>query len=96
MLIATAQITTDSPQRLITRLCKHWGHKFPVSFDEQRGEIQLGLGPCVLEAQQGSLHVRVQAADNEQLLRLQTIVSEHLQRMAAAPLPVFIWDRQAS
>lgn len=96
MLIATAQITTDNPQRLITRLCKHWGHKFPVSFDEQRGEIQLGLGPCVLEAHKSSLHVRVQAADNEQLLRLHTIVSEHLQRMAAAPLPEFIWDQQAS
>ena len=95
MLSSTAQITTDNPQRLITRLCKHWSHKFPVSFDEQCGEIQLGLGPCLLEAQQGGLHVRVQAADSEQLLRLQTIVGEHLQRMAAAPLPEFTWDRQA-
>lgn len=95
MLSSTAKITTDNPQRLITRLCKHWSHKFPVSFDEQRGEIQLGLGPCLLEAQQGGLYVRVQAADSEQLLRLQTIVGEHLQRMAAAPLPEFTWDRQA-
>lgn len=95
MLSSTAQIPTDNPQRLITRLCKHWSHKFPVSFDEQQGEIQLGLGTCVLKALEGSLHVRVQAADSEPLVRLQSVVAEHLHRMATAPLPAFTWDQQA-
>lgn len=96
MLVSTARIATDNPQRLITRLCKHWSHKFPVSFDEQQGEIELSLGHCVLKAQDGGLSVRLQASDDEQIMRLQTVVADHLQRMAAAPLPEFAWNRQAS
>jgi hypothetical protein len=96
MLVSTAQIVTDNPQRLIRRLCKHWSHKFPVSFDEQQGEIELSLGHCLLKAQEGGLQVRLQAAEDEQILRLQTVVGDHLQRMAAAPLPEFAWNRQAS
>lgn len=96
MLVSTAEVATDNPQRLIRRLCKHWGHKFPVSFDEQQGDIQLGLGHCLLTAMEGELHVRLQAAQDEQIQRLQTVVVDHLQRMAAAPLPEFVWIRQAS
>ena len=96
MFVSTARIATDNPQRLITRLCKHWSHKFPVSFDAQQGEIHLSLGHCRLEALDDGLQVRLQAAEDEQIQRLQTVVGEHLQRMAAAPLPEFVWSRQAS
>ena len=96
MFVSTARIATDNPQRLITRLCKHWSHKFPVSFDAHQGEIHLSLGHCLLEALDDGLQVRLQAAEDEQIQRLQTVVGEHLQRMAAAPLPEFVWNRQAS
>jgi hypothetical protein len=96
MLVSTAQIVTDNPQRLITRLCKHWSHKFPVSLDERQGEIELSSGHCLLNVQEAGLHVRLQAAEEEQILRLQSVVADHLQRMAAAPLPEFAWHRQAS
>lgn len=94
MLVSCATVATDNPGRLITRLCKHWGHKFPVSFDALQGEIQLSLGHCVLQAQDNALAIRLSAADGEQLQRLETVVSDHLQRMAAEPLPVFDWQRQ--
>ncbi|MFJ4089648.1 DUF2218 domain-containing protein [Pseudomonas psychrophila] len=84
MFVSTAQIATDNLQRLITRLCKHWGHKFPVSFEALQGEIQLGLGRCLLQAQDNALDVRLNAADDEQL-----------QRMTINPLPTFDWQRQA-
>ncbi len=96
MLVSTALVVTDNPQRLITRLCKHWSHKFPVSFDEQQGEIELSFGHCWLKVRDGGLQVRLQAAEEEQILRLQTVVADHLQRMAAAPLPEFAWNRQLS
>ena len=43
MQASIAQVTTDTPQRLITRLCKHWGHKFPVQFDDRQGQIELSI-----------------------------------------------------
>ena len=94
MLVSFARVVIDNPGRLITRLCKHWGHKFPVSFEELQGEIQLGLGHCLLQAQDNALDVRLNAADDEQLQRLETVVSDHLQRMATEPLPTFNWQRQ--
>ena len=29
-MISTATIVTAEPARIILRLCKHWGHKWPV------------------------------------------------------------------
>ncbi|AIL62286.1 DUF2218 domain-containing protein [Pseudomonas alkylphenolica] len=96
MFVSTAQIATDNPQRLITRLCKHWSHKFSVICDEQQGEIELNIGHCLLKALEGGLHVRLQAAEEEQIQHLQTVVGDHLQRMDSKPLPDFVWNRQAS
>ncbi|OCX15562.1 cytochrome B [Stutzerimonas xanthomarina] len=92
MLVSTARITTENPQRLITRLCKHWGHKFPASYDDHQGEIELSLGHCLLEAHENGLQVRLQAAVEEQIQRLQQVVADHLERMAAGETFVFNWQ----
>ncbi|WP_339780501.1 DUF2218 domain-containing protein [uncultured Marinobacter sp.] len=39
---------TRSSQRLMNRLCKHWGHTFPLILSAQQGEIELPLGVCRL------------------------------------------------
>ena len=44
--ISIAAIHTLHPQRLMTRLCKHWGHKFAVELAEQHCSIELPLGLC--------------------------------------------------
>lgn len=90
-----AHVVTDNPQRLITRLCRHWAHKFPVTLSEGHGEIALSIGQCTLEAQDGQLAVRLRAAGQEALPQLEQVVASHLQRMAGAdPLPEFTWRRQ--
>lgn len=77
-----AQVATANPARLIKRLCNHWRHKFPVQVDEQGGEIELPLGQCSLQVSPAGLQARLQSPDPEQLQRMQTVVAEHLQRMA--------------
>ncbi len=32
----------------MNRLCKHWGHTFPLILSAQQGEIELPLGVCRL------------------------------------------------
>lgn len=86
-------VETTNPSRLITRLCKHWGHKFPVRHDEQEGDIQLGIGQCRLRATEGDLSVALEAEDAEQLQRLQQVVADHLERMASGETLVFNWQQ---
>jgi len=93
MLVSTALIATDNPQRLITRLCKHWSHKFPVNYDEHQGEIQLPLGRCALKVQEAGLQVRLEAEEEGQIQRLQEVVAEHLERMASGQTLVFNWQQ---
>lgn len=87
------QIDTANPSRLIRRLCKHWSHKFEVDFDDQQGNIALGVGKCLLKAGEGTLNAEVEAGDEEQLQRLETVVADHLQRMASDETFSFDWQR---
>ncbi|AHL75671.1 cytochrome B561 [Stutzerimonas stutzeri] len=93
MLNSTAQIETSNPSRLIRRLCKHWSHKFEVSFDDQQGRIAFGEAQCLLTAGTGSLTAQVQTEDEAQLTRMETVVADHLQRMSADETFNFVWQR---
>jgi len=84
---------TQNPQRLIKRLCKHWSHKFEVTLEENSGEIQLPNGVCKLKAVEGGLAVALSVEDTEQLEQMETVVAEHLQRMASDETLGFDWQR---
>ncbi len=88
---AVATVATENPSRLINRLCKHWGHKFPVRHDEREGDIQLSIGDCRLRVVETGLNVSLQAEDPEQLQQLQQVVTDHLQRMATGETLSFDW-----
>lgn len=89
---ATATVATENPSRLINRLCKHWGHKFPVQHDEQKGEIELPIGNCRLQVTEGGLQVVVEAEEPEQLQKLKQVVADHLERMATGEALSFTWQ----
>lgn len=81
-LSATAHVPTATPARYIGRLCKHFAHKIPVSFDERQGRIEFEFGLALLAAEQDGLRLSVQAADQEQLERLKQLVASHFERFA--------------
>lgn len=95
MLESSVQITTTDPSRLIRRLCKHWSHKFEVTHDDRHGSIPFGSGHCELRADEGRLTALVRAEDAAQLEKLETVVADHLQRMAADETFSFDWKRRA-
>lgn len=90
MMTSSARIQTQAPARLMTRLCKHWGHKFPVSLDEQRGEIELPAGVCRLYCTE-VLTVELDS-DSEQMPFLQQVVTDHLIRMAGKEELAIQWQ----
>ena len=50
-LNASAYVATATPARYISRLCKHFAHKLPVSFAEQQGRIEFDSGLALLQAE---------------------------------------------
>lgn len=81
-LTSSAFVSTDSPARYISRLCKHFAHKIPVSFDEQQGRIEFEFGQALLQASETGLQLSVQTETEEQLERLKGVVASHFERFA--------------
>lgn len=75
----------------MTRLCKHWGHKFPVTLNEQKSEIVLPMGICRMLYPGNGLTVEPEG-NAEQMSTFQQVVSDHLQRMAGKDDLVIEWQ----
>lgn len=91
MSTAYAVIQTEQPARLMKRLCKHWGHKFPVDAGEQQSTITLPLGICRMLCAD-ILRVELQS-DEQQMPTFQQVVADHLQRMASSEELVIEWQQ---
>lgn len=75
-------VATDTPARYISRLCKHFAHKIPTSFDEQQGRIEFTSGLATLKAENQGLRLQVESASSDDLQRLQGVVGSHFERFA--------------
>jgi uncharacterized protein len=78
------EAATANASRIIKRICKHWGHKYPVEVDEVSGKIQLNDVQVNLQATADRLLISLENPVAEVPQRLTGVVSEHLQRMAGA------------
>ena len=79
---ASAHLPPAGPGRYPGRLCKHFAHKIPVSFDERQGRIEFDFGLTLLQAQDDGLRLTVQSPDQEQLDKLKQVVASHFERFA--------------
>jgi len=68
--------------RYMAQLCKHFAHRLRVTLQERDGRIEFEGGACDLWAEPEALRMRLTATDEEQLVRLQGVVTRHLQRFA--------------
>ena len=92
----TATITTAEPARIILRLCKHWGHKFTVSYDDAQGRIEFPEALCLMTAGDGQLTFRIEAPPQADIAQLEQVVADHAQRMARDETYVWNWQRAAT
>ena len=92
---ATTHFATEDGQKYLTQLCKHFAHKVPTTFDEKHGRIDFEAGRCELEADPdaGILVMRVSAADEAGLERLENVVAHHLVRFAFREQLEVSWKR---
>ncbi|QDV07819.1 hypothetical protein Poly30_33520 [Planctomycetes bacterium Poly30] len=78
LLAAHARVATPTPERYVTRLCKHFAHKVEVERDEGHGRIAFPFGTCTLDAEPDTLVMRVEGDDAEAVSRLEDVVTRHL------------------
>ena len=83
MPASRATIATASASRYLQQLCKHWSHKFAVAFTPEHGTIPFDASRvCTLDAAGDHLDLRIEAADDATLERMQGVVIDHLKRFA--------------
>jgi hypothetical protein len=83
MPASQAVIATASASKYLQQLCKHWSHKFTVEFSPEHGTIPFDdTRRCTLDASPERLALRIDAADDAALERMQGVVIEHLKRFS--------------
>jgi hypothetical protein len=93
MPTSVAHVPTASASRYLQQLCKHWGHKFTVEFDAQRGRVDLPMGPLVMDASPDVLIVTLQSKDPAGFDRFEAVVADHIKRFAFREELAFDWTR---
>jgi len=86
-------VPTEHASRYLQQLCKHWAHKFEVSFDATQGRILLTEDrEIALTATPTALGIRL-SAPAEAMAHLQHIVDSHVVRFAFREELRFDWQQ---
>ncbi len=95
MQLSEAAVSTEKGSGYLKQLCRHWGHKFPVEFDDAHGRIEMPRMACLLRATPEALAVRLELAEGADQARMEEVVREHLQRFAFREQLIFEWKRSS-
>ncbi|MDB5571029.1 MAG: hypothetical protein JWN93_2212 [Hyphomicrobiales bacterium] len=83
MPVSRASVPTTSAAKYMIQLCKHWGHRLAVDYNETTGKVVFDDDrKCVFHATPETLELEIETADEEQLARTQNTVVVHLNRFA--------------
>jgi len=94
MTTSIATVTTDRASTYLQQLCKHFGHKVPVTFTPETGEITLPFGSSALRAEDGVLTLSV-TGDDTDLAKLEQFIGSHFARFAFRENLSLTWARNA-
>ena len=91
MTLVSAPATAHA-SRYLQQLCKHWSHKFEVSFTPEAGEIALPLGKVTLKAEPEQLVIALYPLEGADIETFKQVVEDHLDRFAHKEAPLgFSW-----
>lgn len=87
-----AVVTTSQARRLITRLGRHWAHKFDVVQDDTVLTVPFSAeASATLHAHDDRLEISLDHAQAAELATLQGVLAEHLQRFSRDETLLFEW-----
>ncbi|MCH8542309.1 MAG: DUF2218 domain-containing protein [Alcanivorax sp.] len=93
MATTHARLETQQAQRLMTRLGRHWGHKFDVVMEDGRLVVPFSeTERATLVASASGLDIEVVHPEQEGVEKLKDVVAEHLQRFSKDEVLKFVWS----
>lgn len=93
---SAATVTTANASRYLQQLCKHWRHRFDVTFDTTKGVIALGDDRRLdMTADETALRLTLDAPADV-IERMEQVVTEHIVRFAFREELIFSWRRGES
>jgi uncharacterized protein len=78
--VSETLVATGKPSPYLKQLCRHFGHRLEVSFDDDEGRIAFQDGVCELEAREDGLLLRALAESGDSLARIERVIGSHLVR----------------
>jgi hypothetical protein len=90
MQTISGEALTTEPMRIITRLCRHWGHKLPTHIGEDSGVIDFPDAKVTLHALPDRLTATIASEEAAVRERLTGVVATHLIRMAGSEPPLVV------
>lgn len=79
---STSAFETERASRYLQAMCRHFAHKVPVSYDAARGRADMPFGLLNMHVTGDTLHLEIEAADDQLLDRMKGVVETHLARFA--------------
>lgn len=84
---------TESADRYIQQLVKHWGHRFATTWADGVGEVPFSdTSRATFTASADGVAIRLETADAASAERLRGVIASHLDRFAFREAPLaFTW-----
>ena len=80
MATLRADVSTEHASRYLQQLCKHWSHRFDVTFDATQGTVKLNGAVCRFQSEPERLVMTLEG--DQDLERMSGVVTDHLKRFA--------------
>lgn len=87
-----AVIPTSKSAVYLARLCKHFSHKVPASWDDTQGKVLFAMGSCLMSATDTELHVRCIADNSDDLGEILDTMKGHFDRFASKDQLILQWQ----
>jgi len=92
MLHSVASVTISTPNRYLSRLCKHLAHKLVIELRDGSARIAFSHGNCGVVAADTSLEFELDGADKTSMSRMKDVLERHLRQVAPDEHIVFTWQ----
>lgn len=82
MPLIVGHFATPNASKYLQQLCKHFGHKVDVDYDESAGQAALPYGPARMTANSEGLRVSIDLKYLDDRPKAQSIIDSHLEKFA--------------
>ncbi|AQS41128.1 MAG: Hypothetical protein BHV28_04150 [Candidatus Tokpelaia hoelldobleri] len=95
MIRTRSVIKTLHAGKYLVQLSKHWQHKFSFSYTETEAHIPFSDAIRLdMSANPAELAVQLEAPNEEDIARMETVFANHLERFAFREKLIIDWQRE--